>query len=522
MSLRLLAAAATATLAPTLLVPSLAASSAGPGTAEPPGTLLGSYRSGFFDEGGAEIVAHDPARQQVFAVNAAAGTVDVLSIVDPSEPTKVGELATPGANSVAVRGRVVAVAEQADVATEPGRVAFFDARSLEPTGEVTVGALPDMVTLTGNGRKAVTANEGEPEGYCAGQVDPRGSISVIDLTRGPGRATARTLDFSAYDGREEELRQEGIRIFGPGSSASQDLEPEYVATAGRWAWVTLQENNAVARVDLARGRITDLQPLGTKDHSVAGQGLDANDRDGVASVATRPVGGLFLPDGIATWKVKGESYLVTANEGDAREYDCFEEEARVKDLALDPAVFPDAAAVQQDAYLGRLTVTTTSPAGPDGYTGLQSLGGRSVTVWAADGELVWDSGDLLEEVTADLASYNADNAETDSFDSRSDNKGPEPEGVTVGRVGLRSYAFVGLERTSAVAVLDVSRPASPSYVGLLSNRDDTVDATDPGAGDLGSEGLHFVPRGDSPTKRPLLLVGNEVSGTTSVWELDLR
>ena len=133
MSLRLLAAAATATLAPTLLVPSLAASSAGPGTAEPPGTLLGSYRSGFFDEGGAEIVAHDPARQQVFAVNAAAGTVDVLSIVDPSEPTKVGELATPGANSVAVRGRVVAVAEQADVATEPGRVAFFDARSLEPT-----------------------------------------------------------------------------------------------------------------------------------------------------------------------------------------------------------------------------------------------------------------------------------------------------------------------------------------------------------------------------------------------------
>lgn len=514
--LPLLAAFAVPVLAsPLVIAPAVAAGD------DAPGELLGTYASGFFDEGGAEIVAHDPARQRVFAVNAAAGTVDVLSIADPAKPTKVSELDTPGANSVAVRGQVVAVAEQAEEKTDPGSVSFFDARTLRPTGRVRVGALPDMVTITADGSKAVVANEGEPEGYCAGQADPRGSVSVVDLSRGPARATARTAGFTAYDGREDALRADGIRIFGPGASASQDLEPEYVATAGRWAWATLQENNAVAKVDLAKARVVDVTPLGTRDHSLPGQGLDANDKDGVAGIAERPVSGLYLPDGIATWKVRGSSYLVTANEGDAREYDCFAEEARVKELPLDPSVFgPE---TQQDDVLGRLTVTTTAPRNSRGeYTELQSFGTRSVSVWSADGRQVWDSGELLERVTAELPAYNADHSETDSADSRSDNKGPEPEGVTIGRVGMRTYAFVGMERNSAVAVLDVSRPDAPEYVSLLSNRDDSYPAEDPRAGDLGPEGLAFVAAEDSPNGEPLLLVGNEVSGTTSIWGLDLR
>lgn len=484
------------------------------------GHLLGTYASGHFEEGGAEIVAHDPAHQRVFAINAAAGTVDVLSIADPTHPAKIDELATPGANSVAVHGRIIAVAQQAAAKTDPGTVTFFDTATLRRTGQVTVGALPDMVTITADGSKAVVANEGEPEGYCAGQVDPAGSVSVIDLSRGPARASVRTAGFTAYDGREAALRADGVRIFGPGASASQDFEPEYVATSGRWAWVTLQENNAIARIDLAKARVVSVTALGLKDHSVDGQGLDTNDKDGVARIETRRVMGMPLPDAIATWKVRGTDYLVTANEGDARDWDCYGEEARVKDLPLDPSVFP--AGTKDSSVLGRLTVSTTSPRNAAGeITQLRAFGARSVSVRSADGSLLWDSGDLLERVTADLPSYNADHAETASADSRSDNKGPEPEGVDVGRIGNRTYAFVGLERTSAVVIVELTDPHHPAYVGLLQHRNDAVPADDPTAGDLGPEGIHFVTAVDSPIGAPLLLVGNEVSGTTSVWQLTL-
>ena len=220
----LLAATAVAALAVPAL---LTAMPAGNADSAAPGHLLGTYSSGHFDEGGAEIVAHDPQRQQVFAINAAAGTVDVLSIKDPANPVKVGELATPGANSVAVRGRVVAVAEQAAKKTDPGTVSFFDARTLRETGQVTVGSLPDMVTITADGSTAVTANEAEPEGYCAGQVDPAGSVSVIDLSRGPARATVRTAGFTHLDGREDE----------PARRRHPDLRPRRERLAGHRAGV---------------------------------------------------------------------------------------------------------------------------------------------------------------------------------------------------------------------------------------------------------------------------------------------
>lgn len=515
----LTAATAVAALAVPALMTALPSSTAAPAEPTQPGRLLGSYASGHFDEGGAEIVAYDPKRHRAFSINAAAGTVDVLSIKDPSNPRKIGELATPGANSVAVRGNVLAVAEQAANKTDRGTVSFFHPGSLRQTGSVKVGSLPDMVVINPKGTLALTANEGEPEGYCEGQVDPKGSVSIIDLSKGPAKARVRTVGFTQFDGREDALRQRGIRIFGPNASASQDFEPEYITVKGNSAWVTLQENNALARINLAKAKVSWVRPLGLKDHSQPGQGLDPNDKDKTASIVNRPVRGMYMPDGIASWTVKKATYLITANEGDAREWDCFVEESRVKDLTLDPSVFP--ADTVKDAELGRLNVTTTSPQGPNGYTELWAFGARSVSVRDAAGKLVWDSGDLLERVTADLASYNANHAETDSRDSRSDNKGPEPEGVTVGHIGKRAYAFVGLERTSAIAILDVTKPTAPTYVGLLQHRDDSFPATEPAAGDLGPEGVRFVPAGVSPNGQPLLLVGNEVSGTTSVWELDL-
>ena len=491
-------------------------------------TPLGTYATGAFDEGGSEIVAYDAKRFRAFSVNAQAGTVDVLDISDPTAPARIATLATPGANSVAVQGRTIAVAEQAADKTDTGNVALFDAATLRLIKTVPAGALPDMVTITDDGDWALVANEGEPEGYCAGQTDPRGSVSVIDLRHGAARATARTASFTKYDGKEAALRAAGIRIFGPGASASQDIEPEYVAVDKRndLAYVTLQENNAVAVVDIKSATVKDLRPLGLKDHSVSGRGLDPSDKDGGAKIGTWPVFGMYQPDSIASYTAKGGTYLVTANEGDARDWDCFAEEVRVKDasVVLDPTVFPDAAELKKDANLGRLNVTTTSPRNAAGQvTQLQSFGARSFSIRDDRGRLVWDSGDGLERLTSVVHPelFNADHTENDSADARSDNKGPEPEGLDLGKISGRTYAFVGLERNSGIAVADVTDPRRAALVGYGVNRDDAGDPEAGTAGDLGPEGVHFVAAQDSPNRRPLLLVGNEISGTTTVWQVSL-
>lgn len=481
----------------------------GPAAAAPPGDevalrVLGTYATGAFDEAAAEIIGYDAARHRAFVVNAMAGTLDVLDLSDPTTPTKVDTLSTPGANCVDVEDGLIAVAVQAPEKTDPGRVLFFDAATLAPRGSVPAGALPDMVTFSPNGQWVLTANEGEPSGYEDGDVDPAGSITVVDLRAGVDNATARTAGFTAWDGREDELRADGVRIFGPGASASQDLEPEYVAVShdSRRAWVSLQENNAFAIVDIPSATVRDVVPLGLKDHALPENALDADDRDGIA-IAPRPVLGMYQPDSVVTTRHRGRTYVVSANEGDAREYDGFEEEVRVKDLTLDQAVFAGA------AVPGRLQVTSTSPQGPDGYTALQSFGARSISVWDEDGALVWDSGSALERLVAerDPAHFNSD----EDLDNRSDAKGPEPEGLALGSVRGRTYAFVGLERISSIAVFDITDPTAPTVAGYASNRL---------GGDLGPEGLLFVPGDDSPNGKPLLLVGNEVSGTTTVWQVD--
>ncbi|MET9557318.1 choice-of-anchor I family protein [Streptomyces sp. NPDC006645] len=495
-------------------------------------TLLGRYESGKYDEGGAEITAYDSRTRRVFTINAQAGTVDILDIRNPAKPRKTGQLATPGANSVSIHDGLVAVAQQAEAKTDRGTVSFFRAFDGRKLKEVRVGALPDMVTFTPEGDRVVVANEGEPDSYCppggeepAG-TDPVGSVSVIDLDRGRNgdlrRATARTAGFEKWDRRKNELIRDGVLIYGPNASVSQDIEPEYVAVSkdGRTAWVTLQENNALALLDLRRAEVEKIVPLGEKDHSKRGNGLDASDKDGV-NIRTWPVKGLYKPDGIHAFGARGGEYTVSANEGDARDWDCFSEEVRVKDVELNPKAFPDAAALQQDGALGRLNITSTSPTDSQGrVTELNSLGGRSISVRDERGRLVWDSGDDLEQLTAKAfpENFNTDNAENDP-DSRSDSKGPEPEGITTGSVRGTTYAFVGLERPGGIAAYDLSDPRRPKAAGYVNSRDFDGDPEAGTAGDLGPEGVLFVPAKDSPTGDALLVVGNEISGTTSVYRV---
>ncbi|MCM5679275.1 choice-of-anchor I family protein [Schlegelella sp. S2-27] len=484
---------------------------------------LGRYTSPQ-GETAAEIPAYDAASRRVFVVNGALGSLDVLDLSDPAAPALVQTLGVDavgaglgGINSVAVRGGIVAVAIEAADKQQPGTVAFLRASDLALLGQVQVGALPDMVVFSADGRTALVANEGEPNADYS--VDPEGSISVIDASD-PAAPVARTAGFAAFNGQLDALRAAGVRIYGPGATVAQDVEPEYIAVSsdGKTAWVTLQENNALAIVDVESATVQSIEPLGYKDHRVAGNGLDPSDRDAGVDIRAWPLLGMYQPDAIAAFRVGGQTYLVTANEGDAREYDTFAEETRVKDLTLDPAVFTDALCggpCADDDRLGRLNVTAALGAGADGHTALYAFGARSFSIWDAAGTLVYDSGDDLEQRTRALPNvlFNAGNDEN-ALDNRSDNKGPEPEGVAVARFGAKTYAFIGLERVGGVAVYDISTPAAPVFATYLNTRDGD-------AGDLGPEGLVVVPAADSPNGKPLLIVGHEVSGTTAVYQIDL-
>lgn len=482
---------------------------------------VGTWCTGAFDEGGAEIAAFDPATARLFVVNGAAATLDVLDLSDPTAPTLVTRVdVTPwggGANSVAVHDGLVAVAVEADPKQDPGLVLFLDTDGAV-VGTAEAGALPDMLTFTPDGSAVVVADEGEPDATYSD--DPAGSVTIVDLSAGVAAAGSTHVYFDAFVGGLDP----DVRVFGPGADASTDLEPEYVAVShdGKTAWVTLQENAALAIVDLRDGVVTDVVPLGAKDHTLPGAGLDPSDKDGGVAIATWPVHGLYQPDAVATVRHRGRTYLLTANEGDARDYDGFSEEARVADVVLDPDAFPGATALQDRRALGRLKITTTlgDDDGDGDYDALYSFGTRSFSVWDAAGTLVWDSGEQLERLTAlaEPALYNADNA-ANGADTRSDDKGPEPEGLVVGKVAGRDYVFVGLERTGGIAVYDVSDPTAPTFADYASTRNPAGHPAMGTAGDLGPEGLLFVPAEESPTGVPLLVVCYEVSGTVGVFEV---
>ena len=572
-------------------------------------SYLGRYSSGVFGKSAAEIPAYDAANQQIFIVNAQKGAVDVLDASDIGNPTLITTLTVESVatgavvNSLAYRDGYLAVAVEAASKTDPGYVALFDAATLALLDSKQVGAQPDMLTFTPDGLHILVANEGEPNNDYS--IDPEGSVSVLRLD-GNSLAEIKTADFSAFNSQAAALRDAGIRIFGPNASVAQDLEPEYIAISAdsSTAWVSLQENNALAKIDIARAAVIDILPLGYKDHGASGNGIDVSDKDGTINIATWPgLLGMYQPDAIYAYEVAGSTYLVTANEGDSRAWGeddqaywdgdaskGFVEEFRMKSLTdsrgfdrrvgddlapqlhalaegalINPSVFAycgatiaDRGTCGDDDKLGRLTIAWTDGFRKDAngdpvmfdstgnenvagdrlmYDNLYAYGTRSFSIRDADGKLVWDSADQIEQhlASADcmLGSnrdilcadyFNSTHDEGDTFDNRSDNKGPEPEGITVGHLGKKAFAFIGLERIGGVMAYDITDPAAPFFVDYLNTREDWT-TEDPetvlsSVGDLGPEGLVFISAEDSPNGEALLVIGNEVSGTTAVYQIN--
>jgi len=485
---------------------------------------------------GSEVVAHDAARGLVYVLggvglDALDATTGALAFSNSKSAIQVPGGGVPASlgngNSVAINGDNLAISFDGATPGTPGSVAVFtvNAGGTAATWRATaeVGVTPDMITFTPDGTRLLVAIEAEPtQGYT---TDAQGGLAIVDVASW----TSTFYNFSGFD--TAALQASGVKIangFGAANTATAltDLEPEYITVVGDRAFVTIQEANAIGVFNLnaANGPIgwTAVLPLGLSNHSLAGNGIDTSDRDGGTHIRQVPVFGMYQPDAIASFTQSGVTYLVTANEGDARDYgSAFNEAVRISELvpasgsappagmpALDAALLAQIQSRRGDADLGRLDVSRWAgdTDGDGDLDRLQAFGARSFTIWQVGGTdaaptitQVWNSGQLLDQIVASQLPGVID-------DGRSDNKGTEPEGISLGTVDGQLYAFVGLERANTNLAFRIDGPTDVTYVGALRQ-----------PGDVAPETSVFIPAASgNPAK---LVVANEVSTTTTAFNL---
>lgn len=487
---------------------------------------IGSFDPSGTNSSSTEIVVHDPTTQRLFTISSITDVFDIINFSNPTAPTVVSTINMApygGITSIAVKNGIIAAASPNTNPQQNGSVVFFDING-NFLKQVTVGALPDMVTFSPDGTKVITANEGEPND--AYTVDPEGSISIIDISGGISNLTqtnVTTLNFNAFDSQVAALTATGLRKVRTNNTLSQDLEPEYVTVSSdsQKAWVTLQENNAIAEINLATKTITNIWGLGKKDMSIPGNGFDASDNNGEVLIANWPVKAYFLPDGVQNFKVGGTNYIVTANEGDEKDLSGFSERTTVgaNDYILDPTIFPQSSILKASYNLGRFRVTnaTGNTDGDTDFEEIAALGARSFSIFNADTkQIVYDSGDRFERYIAanHPLIFNADN-ESNGTKNRSRAKGPEPEGVALGTIGTQTYAFITLERTGGVMVYNVTDPNNPTFTDYKHSR-----STSAYGGDNGPEGIIYIAPENTTTGKGYVIIANEISGTLSMYEIN--
>ena len=458
--------------------------------------------------GAAEISAYDEVSKKLFTVNnSGTNKIDVIDLSNPSTPVLLASIDlvayNGAANSVATYNGKLAVAMESTVSKQDsGKVLVFDTTIYSLIKQIAVGALPDMITFSADGKFILTANEGEPNDDYS--KDPDGTVSIIEVNN---NYAVTTLDFSSFSSQLSTLKANGFRIASPTNNFASDIEPEYITISSdsKTAWVTLQENNGVAKIDLTTKKITNVFPLGFKDYNLTENIMDISDKDAGFLPNSWKAKGMFQPDAISNFEVNGTTYFVTANEGDAREYSAFVDVKRINDVSvvLDPTIFPNAATLKVDTNMGRLNINTKmgDTDGDGDFDELVSFGARSFSIWnGSTGKIVFDSKNDLDKRAQDLGVYD---------DKRSDDKSVEPESVVVVKIGTKNILFVGLERADELLVYDVTNPVSPVFLQSLK----TGDAP---------EGLLFIPAEKSPTKRSLVVVSSEGDGSVKIFQPDLN
>ncbi|QAY65876.1 choice-of-anchor I family protein [Paenibacillus protaetiae] len=493
------------------------------------------------DGGVAEIVKYNKENQKFYLVNGSANppSLDIVSLdtdngqLEKEKSVPVKQLSETGGftfgdlTSVVVdyaTKRVYAAVQAADPAVK-GKILALDYEG-DLKASYTAGVQPDMITTTSDGRYVLTADEAEPRTGVL-EEDAPGSVTIVDTQT--GESTQVYFDQTSVIAQDVHIRGQVVDgvYTGQGSpeEAFKDFEPEYIAVSSdnKSAYVTLQENNAIAKIDIPSRSVVSVGSLGYKDFSKPENALDLQ-ADGIINFETAPFYGAYMPDGVAYYSVNGEHYLLTANEGDATEWPAEDpiltNIAKIKDLkgGLDPA---------SDAY--NFLKNTTKYDSDEGLTdrgndSIYLLGGRSFSVWNADSlKQVYDSGSDFEVITGerDAEHFNVSNDDNE-MDARSKKKGPEPEGIETGVVGNHTFAFIGLERTSGIMTYDVTDPEQPVFANYTNSRKfedkdgrlnlDTFS---------GPEGIDFIPAAESPTGLPLLLVAYEVGGRVGVYQLDV-
>ncbi len=472
-----------------------------------------------------EIVVHDPSTQRLFTISSITDVFDIIDFSNPSIPSVIKTVNMApygGITSIAVKNGIIAAASPNTDPQQNGSVVFFDING-NFLKQVTVGALPDMVTFSPDGTKVVTANEGEPND--AYTVDPEGTISIIDISGGVGNLTqsnVTTLNFNSFDSQVAALTATGLRKVRTNNTLSQDLEPEYVTISAdsQKAWVTLQENNAIAEINLATKTITGIWGLGKKDMSLPGNGFDASDNNGEVLIANWPVKAYYVPDAVQNYKVGNTNYIVTANEGDEKDLSGFSERTTVgaNSYILDPVLFPNSSILKASYNLGRFRVSsaTGNTDGDAEFEEMAALGARSFSIFNADTkQIVYDSGDQFERYISAYHPliFNADN-ESNGAKNRSRAKGPEPEGVALGKINGQTYAFITLERTGGVMVYNITDPNNPTFTDYKHSR-----STSAYGGDNGPEGIIYIAPENTTTNKGYVIIANEISGTLSMYEV---
>ena len=482
---------------------------------------IAGYDSGIVNEegGSAEIIQYNSDTQMYYVVNGTSGTLDIVPRTAYTDENQVqgikfdlktklqdirSEFVYGDMTSVAVSTEkdLIGVAVQAAGTNDNGVIVLMDYKQ-NIVAVIEAGVQPDMVTFTKDGNKILTANEGEPrEGYGEGTVDPMGTITVADISSGVENASVQNVTFESWDARREELTEAGV-IIKKNTNPSVDFEPEYIAVnnEGSRAYVALQEANAIATIDLTTNTVTSVKSLGFKDHSLEENALDVLKKDEMIQIQTEPYYGIYMPDGISIYEVGGTEYLITANEGDSREWGDYinEVEEKIGETGSKVVFFDtsDYDGVDEDKqYL---------------------FGGRSFAIYnAATMEQVYESGSDFETKTAEvLADYFNCSNDDKSMDDRSGKKGPEAESVVVGEVNGNTYAFIGIERIGGVMIYDITNPENSTFVNYINSRDFAEDI----AGDVSPEGLSFVPASESLSGNAELLAAHEVSGTVAIYEI---